>query len=1358
MVLSGNNTGFTGLMSLVAPLSGTYRLTSVGAAALGGATIDVQSRAQVYTAVNQTYANPIFITGTGFTDASGNIGALRLEGGSTWAGPVVVNGAARIGAHNVTGTVSGSITGGDLEVNVTNYNNSYTVLFTGTNSYGSTTIGGGNTQTAGVPSMRLNIGNGGTTGTLGTGPVIINGDGANGVLGFDRSNGYTLAAGQSITGATGAGTIVNSITRTFIDFDTRGAGFSDNGNSIVLGAAAPTSGGNIRIGVARADTVTNITGTLTAEKIQLSGVAVAINPVLNIGAGANVSANFFTVGEIASGTGGVVNQTGGAMNVLGQLRVGHFGTLTATYNMNGGSIMLTGASPNLTPSTAGAGAANATGDNNINGDATPTIHGGGIYLGIDGAGIFNHNGGTVTTNWIVLDNRGDTGAGVNMGDGIDRYNLSGAGVLNLRSTYGLIQRNTSSAVRFGGGTVRVDNSGTGTGTGANITIPLDATIDTVASTTTNLDTNGAGNGLTLLRDARGTGTLSLTGGGTVNVNAAAQQVISANISGTATLTKLGNGTTTLTGSGAGYTGAVNITAGQLNVPNDLAAASITLADATTLGGEPSVGTVTLGTAVRADVVFNPNTEGALTVGTLNVNAASAIVSFSETPTGPGPWTAINYTTKTGAGTFGVLGSGSYRVPPAAIDTGSSIIVNVTGTKALIWTGTGAVTNFWDNNVNANWVNITPAADNFFAGDNVTFGDGPSVVNVTVTSGMSPWKTTVNSNTNNYNLISTVNGIAGPGSLEKTGASTLTLTGSNTYSGRTIVGGGTVTIATPTSLGSGAVGNALTISGGGRLSNNASIAFDLGVNRNIAVGAGGGSISHNNATAVGITIPGNITGSDALSFHSAAAGAGTFILTGNNSGYNGAITVDAQAAGITVLRLAVQSAVPVGGSITLNYPAAGATGTATTLDLPGITLPVGVTLNMTSFLNGAISLRSQVTSIGASIINGPVTLSGNAIIQITPTGSVTFNGPISDSGFNGTFFLRGTGTVTVNNTVTIPSGTVSHTDTGLGIINSTGNSWAATNVVVGTLRTGAAGALPATASLLLGQNDGNAAALDLNGFSQTASSLTSNPVVTNAFSVGKSITSATPATLTINQATNTTYASVLTGELALTKSDVGRLTLLGANSHNGLTTVSNGVLNIQNRAALGSVTGGTFVGNGGTLEVQGNLVIGAEALTLNGTGFSGTGALVNVSGTNTYGGLITIATNSTISAQSGSVLNLIGGVDKSGTTVTFTGGGSINITGVPVTGSLSGSDLVVDGVGLSMNVASTYNGPTFIKGGGLLFNGVNQAVPNGSKVTLGDGATNTDGTWFVNGKRRPSAASPPRARVQNRSCSAVVRST
>ncbi len=927
---------------------------------------------------------------------------------------------------------------------------------------------------------------------------------------------------------------------------------------------------------------------------------------------------------IANGTGGLVNQTGGALNVLGQLRVGHFGTLSATYNMSGGSITLTGASPTLTPSTAGAGAASSTGDNNINALATPTIHGGGIYLGIDGTGIFNHTGGTVTTNWIVLDNRGDTVAGTNMADGIDRYTINGAGAaLNLRSTYGLIARNTSTAVVFGNGTVRVDNTGTGTGTGANLNIPLDATIDTLAGTTTNLDTNGAGNAFTLNKDVRGTGTLNLIGGGAINFTTTGVQNIAANISGTANLVKHGNGTTTLAGNGAGYTSAVTVSAGRLNVPNTFPAGSITVADGNALGGEPTVGAATFGSAIRADLYFDPNTAGALTAGTLTLpNGTGSNLAFSTVPTGAGPWTAVNYTTKVGTGFFGVLGSGGFRVAPVVTDTGSSITVNVTGTKALTRSGPGAT---WDTNASTNWLDTTPAADKFFTGDTVTFVDGGAPIAVAVTAvGVTPWKATVNSTTSNFSFATSGSGIGGPGSLEKFGSSTLTFSGPNTYSGQTIVGGGTLSTSTATSLGDAGPTNNIAINGGGRLSFTSTAAHDLGVNRSIAIGAGGGSISHNSTTATAITIPGNITGSDALSFHSNVAGAGTFILTGNDSGYTGAISVDAQTTGITVLRIATAGAAPGGGSITLNYPASGATGNATTLDLPGTTLPAGVTLNMTSFLNGAISQRSQVTSSGNAFIHGPITASGSSIVQFNPaSGNLTLNGPVTACGggfnaANSVFFVRGVGNGVVNNTVTLPGAQLSKTDTGSWSINSNGNDWLTTGVLVGTLRMGVVGVLPAASNLILGQNDGNAAVLDLNGFNQSSASLVSNPTTPGANTVGKSITSATPATLTINQATTTTYASLITGEVSVEKSGTGKLTLLGANSHNGLTTVSNGVLNIQHRTALGSITSGTSVANGATLEVQGNLVIPAEPLSLNGVGAGG-GALVNVSGAITGAG-------------------------------------------------------------------------------------------------------------------------------------------
>ena len=502
LLLTGTNTGFTGTLRLLSPTTGTYRLQQPTAVQLGEGGIVVQSGAQLYTAANQTYNNSINIAGTGFADSAGNIGALRLEPGSVWAGPVVVNGAARIGAHNGTATVIGDISGGDLTVNATNFNNSYTLVFAGDNSYGQTIIGGQNTQTAGTPSMRLNIGSGSTTGTLGAGNVIINGDGANGVLGFDRSDGYTLATGQTITGATGSGTIANSIQRTFIEFDTLGAGFSDNGNTITLGTAA--LGGNIRVAQSRAGAIANISGALTAQTVRLStGQA---GGVLNLNSGANVAAGIVALGTGGSGsvlnvapgaTLGITssfhfgeaannsatgNQTGGDVTFGTQMRVGHFSTETSTYTISGGTLTAT-AGAGTFPFTTGA-----------------TEQNGGIYLGIDGTGSLVQTGGVVSTNFIVLDNRTETVAGANMLTGNDTYALSG-GTLILKSAQGIISRFNSTALNLNGGTIQA---------AAGISPNLDVLKANVGGTTT-LDTNGA-NTFTLYGPLTGAGGLALTGG------------------------------------------------------------------------------------------------------------------------------------------------------------------------------------------------------------------------------------------------------------------------------------------------------------------------------------------------------------------------------------------------------------------------------------------------------------------------------------------------------------------------------------------------------------------------------------------------------------------------------------------------------------------------------------------------------------------------------------------------------------------------------------------------------------------------------------------------------------------------------
>ncbi|MBK8091180.1 MAG: autotransporter-associated beta strand repeat-containing protein [Verrucomicrobiaceae bacterium] len=66
--------------------------------------------------------------------------------------------------------------------------------------------------------------------------------------------------------------------------------------------------------------------------------------------------------------------------------------------------------------------------------------------------------------------------------------------------------------------------------------------------------------------------------------------------------------------------------------------------------------------------------------------------------------------------------------------------------------------------------------------------------------------------------------------------------------------------------------------------------------------------------------------------------------------------------------------------------------------------------------------------------------------------------------------------------------------------------------------------------------------------------------------------------------------------------------------------------------------------------------------------------------------------------------------KNGTTLTLTGGGSITISGTGISGASANSDLVVAGTTVNLNAANTYNGPTFIRDGGVLNASVSSALP------------------------------------------------
>src|SRR5262249_28439857 len=80
----------------------------------------------------------------------------------------------------------------------------------------------------------------------------------------------------------------------------------------------------------------------------------------------------------------------------------------------------------------------------------------------------------------------------------------------------------------------------------------------------------------------------------------------------------------------------------------------------------------------------------------------------------------------------------------------------------------------------------------------------------------------------------------------------------------------------------------------------------------------------------------------------------------------------------------------------------------------------------------------------------------------------------------------------------------------------------------------------------------------------------------------------------------TVSAILAGSsTAFNKTTTGTVTLSGANTWTGTTTVNAGVLNLQNGAALG--TGGTTVAAGAALQLQGNITVDSEPLTLSGSG-------------------------------------------------------------------------------------------------------------------------------------------------------------
>ena len=1274
--LTGNNsyTGSTtisaGLLKIIRDDPTSYLAATSGFTGPGNLTIESSGddfTADIVTGTHVQLAGTAL--GNLIIGKTGNTRQIDLSSDITTTGTQTYNGPVRL-------------VGGDRTVSTTNSN----VIFastvnsdgtqralTVTNGTGDTTFSGAIGGSAPVKSLTI------TSDQLTAGAITLNGA-LTATLGGSSSITGVIANGASTANLVkaGSGTLTLSASNTYTGTTQVSAGtLTVSGSGRLSDSTAVTVDSGAVYNVAVSDTVASIAGA--------GSITLGSNTLTSGGSDAST-----TFSGVISGTNGNIIKAG-----TGTLTLSGANTYTGTTTINAGDLTVSGSLHDSTAVTIASGA-----DYNVN--ASDTV------ASIEGAGnIVIASSQTLTAG----DGNDKTLSGVISGAGNYIKAGSGTQTLSASNTYtGTTQVSAGTLTVSGSGRLS-DSTAVTVDSGAVYNVAVSDTVASIA---------GAGS-ITL-------GSNTLTSGGSD-----ASTTFSGVISGTnGNIIKAGTGTLTLTGNNS-YTGSTTISAGLLKIIRDDPTSYLAATSGFTGPGNLTI--ESSGDDFTADIVTGTHVQlagtalGNLIIGKTG-NTRQIDLSSDITTTG----------TQTYNGPVRLVG-GDRTVSTTNSNVIFASTVNSDGTQRALTVTNGT-------------------GDTTFSG---AIGGSAPVKSLTITSD----QLTAGAITLNGALTATLGGSssitgviangASTANLVKAGSGTLTLSASNTYTGTTQVSAGT-----------------LTVSGSGRLSDSTAVTVDSGAVYNVAVsdtvasiaGAGSITLGSNTLTSGGsdasTTFSGVISGTNG---NIIKAGTGTLTLTGNNS-YTGSTTISAGL--LKIIRddptsyLAATSGFTGPGNLTIESSGDDFTAdivTGTHVQLAGTALGnliIGKTGNTRQ-----IDLSSDITTTGTQTYNGPVRLVGGDRTVSTTNSNVIFASTVNSDGTQRALTVtNGTGDTTfsgaIGGSAPVKSLTITSDQLTAGAITLNGALTATlggSSSITGVIANGAStanlvkagsGTLTLSASnTYTGTTQVSAGTLTVSGSGRlsdsTAVTVDSGAVYNVAVSdTVASIAGAGSITLGSNTLTSggsdasTTFSGVISGTNGnIIKAGTGTLTLSGANTYTGTTTINAGDLTVSgslhDSTAVTIASGADYNVNASdtvaSIEGAGNIVIASSQTLTAGDGndktlsgvISGAGNYIKagsgtqtLSASNTYTGTTQVSAgtltvsgsgrlsdSTAVTVDSGAVYN----VAVSDTVASIAGAGSITLGSNTLTSGGSDASTTFSGVisGTNGNIIKAGTGTLTLTG-------------------------------------------------------------